>query len=241
MTQSRETLERIDPDTVRPGEITGVATLELHLARYRFAREHLHGVRILDIACGVGYGTALLRQTAGIESVVGVDVDAGVIARASERYGSDGVTFVCADARTYGVRASFDSVVSLETLEHVEGPDAFLAHLVSLVRPGGILVVSVPVTPSVDGNPHHRTDFSVRSFRQLGRRSGLIEVDALMQRQEFTLQGVVSGTEVRMERTRYELLGWYIRNPLSLGRRIVSTIQHGFVNLYRTQVWRRPG
>ena len=111
-------IERLVPDELSADDITGKATLELHVARYEFAARHAHG-RVLDIACGVGYGTRLLADR-GSEAV-GVDLDREAIAYATKRYGCAGVTFVAGDALAFQDGAGFDTIVSLETIEHVTG------------------------------------------------------------------------------------------------------------------------
>ena len=62
MQPAADSLERLVPDTLDPDDATGRATFELHLERYRFASGHLRPGRALDLACGVGYGTALLAE-----------------------------------------------------------------------------------------------------------------------------------------------------------------------------------
>src|SRR5689334_11915356 len=57
-----------------------------HWHRYAFARRLVQGKRVLDCACGEGYGSALLAD--GAAEVVGVDIDAAAIAHAEERYGA---------------------------------------------------------------------------------------------------------------------------------------------------------
>ena len=56
------TIERLVPESVVPDDTTGQATLSLHLQRYEFAAKHVKGERLLDIACGVGYGTRLMAD-----------------------------------------------------------------------------------------------------------------------------------------------------------------------------------
>ena len=53
-------LERLVPEYVQTGEVTGSETLKLHLARYKFAASYVRPGRLLDIACGSGYGTKML-------------------------------------------------------------------------------------------------------------------------------------------------------------------------------------
>ena len=84
-------------------------------------------------------------------------------------------------------------------------PIGFVAQMVSLLRPGGVLIGSVPATPSVDANPHHLHDFSERSFRRLGAAHGLVEVAALQQVQPFSLRSVLTRSEARMKQVRRNL------------------------------------
>ena len=84
-----DSLERLVPDELASGDTTGLETLDLHLARYVFATRHARPGRLLDIACGVGYGTRLLadRSEAAL-SALGVDISESAIAYARERYGA---------------------------------------------------------------------------------------------------------------------------------------------------------
>src|SRR5437762_9292288 len=90
-----------------------------HWHRYAFARRFVTGKRVLDAACGEGYGTALLSTVAS--AIVGVDIDAETVAHASACYGGGArVRFVegsCTDLPLSD--ASIDVVVSFETVEHL--------------------------------------------------------------------------------------------------------------------------
>jgi 2-polyprenyl-3-methyl-5-hydroxy-6-metoxy-1,4-benzoquinol methylase len=135
----------------------------------------------------------------------------------------------------------FDTIVSIETIEHLPDPEGFVERLVGLLRPGGHLVGSVPITPSVDANPHHLHDFTDRSFRCLVGRHGLEVLDDLVQDQTFGLRAVLTRSETRLEGMRRNLPAWYLRHPGALLRRMGSTLRHGLVNRYLTVVWRLPG
>src|SRR5262245_7458899 len=160
-----KTIERLIPDQVAPDEVTGQATLKLHLQRYEFAAEHLKPGRLLDIACGVGYGTQLMAEKAsGVSEAIGVDLAEEAVDYARQHYASGRIQFQRHDAMTFADARGFDSVVSVETLEHVPDPICLIHHLVGLVRPGGVLIASVPTTPSMDVNPYHLHDFTESSF-----------------------------------------------------------------------------
>jgi hypothetical protein len=102
-------------------------------------------------------------------------------------------------------------------------------------------VGSVPITPSVDANPHHLHDFTDRSFRRLVGRHGLEVLDDLIQHQRFGLRAVLTRSEARLESVRENLPAWYLRHPGALLRRVASTLRYGFVNRYLTVAWRLPG
>jgi SAM-dependent methyltransferase len=236
-----DSLERLVPDRVEPGDATGHETLELHVARYRFAAEHARAGRLLDLACGVGYGTRLVADRADAElEALGVDVSDEAVAYATERYARPGVSYRVDDAYGFEDPAGFDTIVSLETIEHLPDPDRFVERLAALLRPGGILVASVPTTPSVDANPHHLHDFTEGSFRRLFSRHGLREEAALCQVQPVPLRSLLRGDEKRMKEVRPNLPGYYARHPGALLRRGIATLRYGFANRYLTSAWRGP-
>lgn len=235
------TLERLVPDRVAGGEATGHETLQLHLERYRFAARHVRGGRLLDMACGVGFGTRLVADACpALDEAIGVDVDPEAVRYARDRYGRAGVGFVEADALRYDDAEGFDAVVSLETIEHVADPHALARRLVERVRPGGLLIASVPITPSVDWNPHHRTDFTERSFRGLFAGADLREVEALRQVQKVPVLALLRGRERRLADRRPQLVRWYLGHPGAVLRRVGATFRYGFTNRYLTVAWRTP-
>lgn len=230
-----DSLERLVPTELEEGDVTGLDTLEIHIERYEFAALHARPGRLLDCACGVGYGTRLLAdRCAGELEALGVDISESAVAYARERYAGRGVSFRAEDAMAFEDAGGFDTIVSLETVEHVPDPKALLAHLVALLRPGGVLVTSVPTTPSTDLNPHHLHDFTPRSFRRLLADLGLREIDSLVQVQRVRVGAILRREETRLADMRANLPAYYARHPGALLRRAWSTLRHGFANHYLT-------
>ena len=129
--------ERFIPGT--PGEIW----LE-HWHRYHFAARWVTGKRVLDVACGEGYGSALLARSAA--RVTGVDISAQAVGHAQSAYAAlANATFTCASCTQLPLPdASIDVAVSFETLEHIHEQEAFLAELARVLAPGGVLLISCP-------------------------------------------------------------------------------------------------
>ncbi|MBW4693769.1 MAG: methyltransferase domain-containing protein [Lyngbya sp. HA4199-MV5] len=141
-----------------------------HMIRYAFAATFVQGKRVLDISCGSGYGSRYLALQ-GAEQVVGVDVDERSIQFASKFYQHPSVSFIQSDA--HYVRsledASFDVIVSFETIEHLQNPRQFLLELRRLLKPGGQLFISCPndyrVSPGL--SEFHLHKFRFTEFRDL--------------------------------------------------------------------------
>src|SRR5687767_9603768 len=118
-----------------PGQ-TPARVYEDHVERYHFAAKFCRGKRVLDIACGSGYGSAMLAD-AGATSVVGVDINADNVAYAIEHYPRPTVRFGVGDIVTYAPEGQFDLIASFETIEHVPDYQGALRNLHKLLRDGG--------------------------------------------------------------------------------------------------------
>jgi 2-polyprenyl-3-methyl-5-hydroxy-6-metoxy-1,4-benzoquinol methylase len=234
------TIERLVPDQVAPDDITGQATLKLHRQRYEFAAEHLKPGRLLDIACGVGYGTHLMAEKASsIVEAIGVDLSREAVEYAKKYYASRRIQFQQHDAMTFADERGFDSIVSVETVEHMPDPIGLINHLVGLIRSGGVFIASVPTTPSVDVNPYHLHDFTERSFRSMVTVHGLRELACLRQVQPYPLIRTLKREESRMKDMRQRLMAYYLRHPWALTKRLWATQRYGFTNRYLTVVWQK--
>ncbi len=138
-----------------------------HVYRYRFAVRYAPGKRVLDIACGEGYGSSALLK-AGALSLIGVDVSPETCEHARRKYGVDARV---GDAQDIPLPDdSVDLVVSFETIEHIPEPARFIDECARVLAPGGIFVVSTPnrdiyreLTPA-GSNPYHCSEMDLREF-----------------------------------------------------------------------------
>jgi ubiquinone/menaquinone biosynthesis C-methylase UbiE len=117
-----------------------------HWHRYAFARRWVEGKRVLDVACGEGYGSALLSQAAG--TVIGVDIAESAIDHARAAYATlPNLRFEHGSATALPLPdASIDVVVSFETIEHLPGPDQprMVKEIARVLTADGVLVLSAP-------------------------------------------------------------------------------------------------
>jgi ubiquinone/menaquinone biosynthesis C-methylase UbiE len=113
-----------------------------HIRRYLFAQQHVYGKRVLDIACGTGYGSDILRR-GGAHQVVSMDISTEALHYAAARWRSGWIAQ--ADAQHIPLpTTSLDVIVTLETLEHLPDPRAYLAEAKRILSTGGCLILSVP-------------------------------------------------------------------------------------------------
>ncbi len=142
-----------------------------HIMRYQFARSRIRtGDRVLDMACGTGYGSEYLGRSLNSSRVVGVDVSRNALQRANRHYRRENVDFCRGDGlRTPFPDDSFDTVVSFETLEHVDRPDGrrFLEEIRRLLKPSGQFLCSTPNIEYSSHPPYHDKEYSPGEFFEL--------------------------------------------------------------------------
>jgi 2-polyprenyl-3-methyl-5-hydroxy-6-metoxy-1,4-benzoquinol methylase len=171
-------LQRDQPAGVPPLALTGERTLpdvpeenywfRRHLVVYEWIAARVQGVRVIDMACGEGYGSDVLARTAA--SVVGVDANPEAHEHARLRYRRPNLRFVRDLVGSFNEPA--DAVVFLQTIEHVEEPRAVLEHLRSLVggaqREGATVFVSTPnvLTLAPEGAPRSDNPWHVHEYRE---------------------------------------------------------------------------
>ncbi|MEW6517694.1 MAG: glycoside hydrolase family 99-like domain-containing protein [candidate division FCPU426 bacterium] len=145
-----------------------------HLHRYAVAAQLARGQVVLDLACGEGYGSALLAREA--KQVTGVDISPEAIAHAQRKYARPNLEFRVGRAEAIPLAdASVDVVVSFETIEHIQDPEAFLAEIKRCLKADGVLVISSPDKPVFDAvnpepNPYHVHELAHAELIELLRK-----------------------------------------------------------------------
>ena len=157
-------------ERVTPG-ISPSNVMQEHLDRYYFAQTYVKGKRVLDAACGTGYGTRHLAQVA--DRVTGIDISPTAINHARKRYPAVALDFIEGDVLSLPFQdSSFDVVVSFETVEHIKEYRTFIRECRRVLTPNGILICSTPNSKisSPDGvvkNPFHVVEFDPIEFTDL--------------------------------------------------------------------------
>ena len=166
-----------------------------HAARYEFASGYVKGRLVLDIACGTGYGSAILCRS-GAKKVTGVDISGKTIDFARTRYKINNLEFKIADILHINVSENyFDVITCFETIEHVKNQEKAFAELHRVLKPKGLLVISSPnrkvTSPGKSitdnpNNPFHAKEYSTEEFISvLGNYFEILDVYARRGRYKF--------------------------------------------------------
>jgi SAM-dependent methyltransferase len=175
-------VQQNQPPGVPPLSLTGERTLpdvpaenywyRRHLAVYEWIAERVAGLRVIDMACGEGYGAATLAADAA--SVIGVDANPEAHEHARLRYTRPGLRFERALVERFGEPDMCDAITFLQTIEHVANPEDVLRRFKALVVPGGVVYVSTPNLLTIaprgaqkSSNPWHLKEYRAHEFREL--------------------------------------------------------------------------
>ena len=205
-------VQRDQPPGVPPLELTGERTLpdvpaenywfRRHQVVYEWIGARTIGKRVIDMACGEGYGSEMLARSAA--TVLGVDANPEAYEHARLRYRSRNLRFERGMVELHGQPGEYDAVVFLQTIEHVLDPVAVLAHLRSLLATGGVAYVSTPNVLTLapqgaerSGNPWHLREYRAEEFGDLCR-SAFDDVELL---------GLFHARKLRMHELALRL-GW---------------------------------
>ncbi|HEX6116704.1 MAG TPA: class I SAM-dependent methyltransferase [Solirubrobacterales bacterium] len=170
-------VQQDQPDGVPALELTGERTLpdvpeenywyRRHLAVYEWIAERCRGGSVADLACGEGYGSAVLARTA--RDVVGVDANPEAHAHASARYTRPGLRFERGLVEEF--EGPVDAIVFLQTIEHIHEPGELLAHFAEAARVSYVstpnLLTLAPEGAEKSDNPWHLREYTAAEYREL--------------------------------------------------------------------------
>jgi SAM-dependent methyltransferase len=163
------------PPGVPPLRLTGERTLpdvpaenywyRRHLVVYEWIAHRVRGLRVLDMACGEGYGSNVMARAAA--AVVGVEANPEAYEHARLRYRRANLRFERTLIEEYGAPGCCEAVVFLQTVEHVRDPGPVLRNLHELLAPGGTAYISTPnvLTLAPRGCTHSGNPWHVREYR----------------------------------------------------------------------------
>lgn len=142
------------------------------MARYSMVRTLAKGKRVLDVACGEGYGSYLMAKYWGAAQVTAVDISSEAIEAARHNFAADNITYevmAAGDLSQKFALGSFDLVISLETIEHLDNPEQFLHEIKKVCTDDATIIISCPNDPAhyQDGqhsNPFHTRTYSAQQF-----------------------------------------------------------------------------
>jgi len=161
------------PERLVPGTSSWELYQVEHKQRYEWASKYCRDKRVLDVACGIGYGSAILARH-GASQVVGVDISPEAIAFGAKEYQAANVFLTTGDACNLPFdEPMFDVVVSFETIEHLKDPERLLAEISRVLKPDGLCICSSPNRDFVsssghkESNPFHFSEMSYAEFVQL--------------------------------------------------------------------------
>lgn len=157
-------------ERVIPGEVDTDLWNE-HLARYAFAQRLTSWKRVLEIACGTGYGTSYLATAS--QSIIGIDISHEALQYATSHFESPNLHYLAASATALPFPDHhFDLVIAYEVIEHLSGWERLLAEAHRVLTPSGQLILSTPnkeyyaeSRKQSGPNPYHAHEFTFEEFR----------------------------------------------------------------------------
>jgi SAM-dependent methyltransferase len=187
------------------------------------------GARIVEIGIGFGYFLKMAREAGA--NAAGIELNAAAAAKAREA----GFEVFTDDLESLSASqlGQFDAACSFQVLEHVSNPTAFIAGMIKLVKPGGLLILSVPnagvnayLDPDdrdlLDQPPHHLSKWSRRTFEFLPT---LLPIDV---------------QKIQREPLQSYHVDWYIdRTAARLERAFGARISKALINSFTRRIARR--
>lgn len=139
---------------------------ERHISRYKFSLNFLEkNFKVLDCACGSGYGSELLSEQ--VSHVTGIDLSQNAIVYGKKHHKRDNINFIQQDIKELNFdKNSFDAIVSFETIEHIPKDVCikYITHMKEWVSPGGVIILSSPMLRYKNGKPYVTNPYHINEM-----------------------------------------------------------------------------
>lgn len=151
-----------------PGRVDKIL-LQEHVARYKFALDYSGGRKVLDAACGAGYGSYILASNA--KQVIGIDISDETIDFANGNFSRNNTEYITSSVLDMPFDDdSFELSIAFEIFEHIDKPVLFLNELKRVTKKKGKIILSTPnesFTKSTVDNPFHTHEYTYDEFSSM--------------------------------------------------------------------------
>lgn len=136
-----------------------------HLQRYYSIKDLVKGKIVVDAACGEGYGSFIMSETA--EKVYGVDISVEAVSVATAKYTNSNLKFIKGSIEALPFEEnSVDVLVSFETIEHVDEKiqGKFLKEAKRILKQDGVFIISTPDKKIYSDQYNYKNKFHIKEF-----------------------------------------------------------------------------
>jgi len=142
-----------------------------HIQLYEYFKDFYKGKVVLDLACGVGYGSDIINCS-GAKEVVGLDISSEAISFAKNNYSNPSIHFYEMDyQKVLSLGRKFDLIISIETIEHIHDQSNFVTKMREVLNENGLLICTTPNKLLYTGrgipNEFHVNELTIQEFRAL--------------------------------------------------------------------------
>jgi 2-polyprenyl-3-methyl-5-hydroxy-6-metoxy-1,4-benzoquinol methylase len=141
-----------------------------HRDRYKLVCQYSPNCDVLDIACGVGYGSKMMAKEGNARTVLGCDLNQDAVRYARHRQTHENLEFKVANAEVFLNENAYDLIVSFETIEHLPNPHNFLDNVRENLKKDGLFIVSTPISAveldTNPSNPYHIQEWGFLQFQE---------------------------------------------------------------------------
>lgn len=191
-----------------------------HLHRYGIALSFIKDKTVLDIACGEGYGTNLMGNSASF--VYGVDIDPDTIEAAKRKYKKENIQYATGSTSAIPLEDnSVDVVISFETIEHHDQHDEMLKEIKRVLKPGGIVMISTPDKLYYTDQRNFKNQFHIK---ELYKKEFSDLVSGYFKNQQLLTQRYVNGNSLITDDNEQDNVSFITGNYLDITKTVITPL-----------------